>query len=77
MILHILVMVFVDGLVLMLGILNVMRGLYALGICQRPQISTDHLGHISMERFESQTHPTGRAMTKVPLLLNRVYDPRE
>jgi hypothetical protein len=50
MILHVFVVVFLDGFVLMLGILSVMRGLYALGVCQRPQISTDHVHVIGPAR---------------------------
>jgi hypothetical protein len=46
--------VFVVGFALMLGVLNVMRGLYALGVCQRPQISGDHVRHTSLEPFEGQ-----------------------
>jgi hypothetical protein len=64
MILYVFVAVFFDGFLLMLGILSVMRGLYALGVCQRPQISTDHGRHISFERFESHTHTTVGAMTE-------------
>jgi hypothetical protein len=63
MILRVFVVVFFNGFVLMLGILIVMRGLYALGVCQRPQISTDHVRHISFERFESH-HQTVEAMTE-------------
>jgi hypothetical protein len=62
MILQVFVVVFIDGFLLMLGILSVMRGLYALGVCERPQISTDQAGHISLNRFESQTRQTVRAI---------------
>jgi hypothetical protein len=64
MILYVFVAVFFDGFLLMLGILSVMRGLYALGVCQRPQISTDHVRHISFKLFESHTHKTFGAMTE-------------
>jgi hypothetical protein len=60
MILYVFVAVFFNGFLLMLGILSVMRGLYALGVCPRPQISTDHVGRISFERFESHAHQTVR-----------------
>jgi hypothetical protein len=55
MILHVFIVVFFNGFVLMLGILSVMRGLYALGVCQRPQTSTDHERHISLDPFRSNT----------------------
>jgi len=60
MILYAFVEVFFDGFVLMLSILSVMRGLYAFGVCQRPQSSADHLPQIFWERFESQTNTTVR-----------------
>jgi hypothetical protein len=34
---------------------GLMRGLYALGVYQRPQISTDHVRHISLDPFRSNT----------------------
>ena len=68
MILHLFVVVFFNGFVLMLGILNVMRGLYALGVCKRPQISTDHANHISLHLFEVRTHQTVRAMAEESLI---------
>jgi hypothetical protein len=67
MILRVFVVVFFNGFVLMLGILNVMRGLYALGVCQRPQISTDHVRHISFERFESHYQTVGAMTEASPL----------
>jgi hypothetical protein len=67
MIFRVFVVVFVDGFVLMLVILSAMRALYALGVCQPPQISTDHARNISLERFESQTHQTARSMAEAPL----------
>jgi hypothetical protein len=57
MILHLFVVVFFDGFVLMLGILSLMRCLYALDVCQRPQISTDPMRHISFDRFEKSNTP--------------------
>jgi hypothetical protein len=60
MILQVFVAVFFDGFVLILSILSVMRGLYALGVCQRPQNSTDHVMHISLDQVENQTHQTVR-----------------
>jgi hypothetical protein len=41
MILHLLATVFLTGFVLLLGILNLMRSLYACGICAPPSFSTD------------------------------------
>jgi hypothetical protein len=76
MILYVFVAVFFNGFLLMLGILTVMRGLYALGVCQRPQISTDHVRHISFERFENHTHQTLRA-TAEALLPNRGFEQGE
>ena len=67
MILHVFVVVFFNGFVLMLGISSVMRGLYALGVCQRPQISTDHVRNIPLEGFECQIHQTVRSMAEAPL----------
>jgi hypothetical protein len=67
MIFHVFVVIFIDGFVLMLVILSAMRALYALGVCQRPQIPTDHARHIPLDRFESQTHQTVRSMTEAPL----------
>jgi hypothetical protein len=67
MILCILVAVFFNGFVLMLGILNVMRVLYAWGVCQRPQISTDHVRHISFERFVSHYQTVGAMTEASPL----------
>jgi hypothetical protein len=51
--------VFVVGFVLMLGVLNAMRGLYALGVCQRPQISGDHVRRASLEPVEGDRPPAG------------------
>jgi len=73
MVLHVFVEVFFDGFVLMLGILNVMRGLYALGVCRRPQISTDHMRYISSDRLERQTQQTVRAMAREARLPNRTF----
>ena len=67
------IVVFFDGFVLMLGTLSVMRGLYALGVCQRPQISTDHMGQIAVNRLESQTHQTVRTMTEASPPPNRGF----
>jgi hypothetical protein len=68
MIFHLFVVVFFNGFVLMLGILNVMRGLYALGVCERPQIPTDHASHISLHLFEVRTCQTERAMAEESLI---------
>jgi hypothetical protein len=73
MILHLFVGVFFDGFLLMLGILSVMRCLYAMDVCQRPQISTDHMRHISLERFENQIHRIARAVPGKLPLLNRGF----
>ena len=67
MIFHVFAVVFFDGFLLMLVILSAMRALYGLGVCQRPQISTDHVRRIPLERFESQTHQIVRSMTEAPL----------
>ena len=64
MILYVFVVVLFNGFVLMLSILSVMRGLYALGVCERPQSSTDHVRQISLHRFESQTDQTVRLTTE-------------
>jgi hypothetical protein len=64
MILHVFVVVFFDGFVLTLSILTVMRGLYALGVCQRLQNSTDHVMHISLDQIENPTHQTVRVITE-------------
>ena len=76
MVLHVFVEVFFNGFVLMLGILNVMRGLYALGVCRRPQISTDHMRYISSDRLERQTQQTVRAMAREARLPNRAREAR-
>ena len=57
MIFHVFAVVFFDGFLLMLVILSAMRALYALGVCQRPQISTDHVRRIPLERFEKPNTP--------------------
>ena len=67
MIFHVFVVVFFDGFALMLVVLSTMRALYALGVCQHPQISIDHGRHIPLERFESQTHQAVRSMTEAPI----------
>lgn len=48
MIFHLLVTVFLLGVALLLGILSVMRGLYAFGICQRPLIPNDPATKVSL-----------------------------
>src|SRR5277367_3012953 len=48
MIFHVFVVVFFDGFALMLVVLSTMRALYALGVCQHPQISIDHGRHIPL-----------------------------
>jgi len=73
MILYVFVVVLFNGFVLMLSILSVMRGLYALGVCERPQSSTDHVRQISLHRFESQTDQTVRLTTEASLLPNRGF----
>jgi hypothetical protein len=60
MFLQVFVDVFFNGFALILGILSVMRGLYALGICQRPQRSTDHVRLTALEQVEV-THQTVEA----------------
>jgi hypothetical protein len=73
MILYVFVVVLFNGFVLMLSILSVMRGLYALGVCERPLSSTDHVRQISLHRFESQTDQTVRTTTEASLLPNRGF----
>ena len=48
MIFHILVTVFFLGFALLLGVLSVMRGLYAFSICQPPLISSDSAATIDV-----------------------------
>jgi hypothetical protein len=73
MILQVFVVVFFNGFVLILSILSVMRGLYALGVCRRPLSSTDHVTHISLDRVENQTHQSVTAMTEPSLLSKRGF----
>jgi hypothetical protein len=47
MIFHLLVAVFLFGFALLLGILSVMRGLYAFGVCQRP-VPSDPAATVSL-----------------------------
>jgi hypothetical protein len=49
MIFHILVTVFFFGFALLLGILNVMRGLYAFSIFQPPVIPSDSAAMVSLD----------------------------
>jgi hypothetical protein len=69
MFLQVFVEVFFIGFALILGILSVMRGLYALGICRRPQRSTDDVGLIALEQVEI-AHQTVKAPREAPILSN-------
>jgi hypothetical protein len=48
MIFHLLVAVFLFGFGLLLGILTVMRGLYAFGLCQPPLVPSDPAAKVSL-----------------------------
>jgi len=55
MIFHILVTVFFFGFALLIGILNVMRGLYSFSICQPPLIPSDSAAKVSLDEDHEQT----------------------
>jgi hypothetical protein len=62
MIVHILVTVFFFGFALLLGILNVMRGLYAFTAYQPPLLPRDPETKVSFDEGHEQPHlswPTG------------------
>jgi hypothetical protein len=56
MIVHILVTVFFFGSALLLGILNVMRGLYAFSIFQPPVLPSDSAAMASLDDGHEQPH---------------------
>jgi hypothetical protein len=68
MIFRILVTVFFFGFALLLGILNVMRGLYALSIFQPPLIPSDPAAMISSDHG----HERSRVSAANPAKVNRV-----
>jgi hypothetical protein len=56
MIFHILVTVFFFGFALLLGVLSVMRALYACSICQPPLIPDDSAAKVSIDDGHEQPH---------------------
>jgi hypothetical protein len=68
MICHILVTVFFFGFALLLGILSVVRGLYALSIFQPPLIPSDPAAMVSL----NHGHERSRVSAANPAEVNRV-----
>jgi hypothetical protein len=69
MIFHIFITVFVLGFALLVGVLSVMRGLYACSVCQPPHVPSDVAPNPSFdedhERLEMSSRPVGSRQIEI------------
>jgi hypothetical protein len=79
MIFHIFITVFVLGFALLVGVLSVMRGLYACSVCQPPHIPSDAAPNPSFdedhERLEISSRPVGSRQIEISTAVLVFDDP--